>query len=57
MGVTALKTAAVEQRNTEWTAVARELGKTFATRAATMDEENRFVAENYALCRDASSAL
>jgi alkylation response protein AidB-like acyl-CoA dehydrogenase len=48
MGVTALKTAAVEQRNTEWTAVARELGKTFATRAATMDEENRFVAENYA---------
>ncbi len=48
MGVTALKTAAVEQRKTEWTAVARELGKTFATRAAAMDEDDRFVAENYA---------
>lgn len=48
MGVTALKAAALEQRKTEWTAVARELGKTFATRAAATDEEERFVAENYA---------
>lgn len=48
MGITALKTAALEQRKTQWTAVSRELGKTFATRAAATDEGDRFVAENYA---------
>jgi len=32
----------------DWTATMRELGEDFATRAATHDEEDSFVAENYA---------
>jgi alkylation response protein AidB-like acyl-CoA dehydrogenase len=48
MNVTALKAAVHEPRKTEWIAVARELGKTFAARAAAMDEEDRFAAENFA---------
>lgn len=48
MGATALKAVTQEHRKTEWLAVARELGKAFATRAAAMDENDQFIAENYA---------
>jgi alkylation response protein AidB-like acyl-CoA dehydrogenase len=48
MGTTALKAVPQEPRATDWVAVARELGKVFATRAAATDDEDRFVAENYA---------
>jgi len=48
MSVTALKTAVLEPTKTDWIAVARELGKSFAARAADTDENDLFVAENYA---------
>jgi len=48
MKVTALKAAVPEQERTNWVAVARELGKAFGERAAAVDGEDRFVAENYA---------
>ena len=35
----------------DWTAKMRELGEDFATRAAKHDEEDSFVAENYANLR------
>jgi acyl-CoA dehydrogenase len=48
MKATALKTTAREQFKTDWVSLARELGKAFGARAAAVDEEDRFVAENYA---------
>lgn len=48
MGSAVLKAVAPEQEKTNWIAVARALGRTFAERAAAVDDEDRFVAENYA---------
>lgn len=47
MKVTALRHAA-KQGNTNWVALARELGKVFGERAASADHDDRFVAENFA---------
>lgn len=39
--------------STDWTAIARELGTVFAERAVSHDDEDRFVADNYADARAA----
>jgi acyl-CoA dehydrogenase len=44
-------TAPAPPVRTDWVALARELGAGFATRAATHDAEDSFVAENYAELR------
>jgi len=46
-GLTAMKAAEAPPR-ADWSAIARELGAAFAERAAAHDEEDRFVADNYA---------
>jgi len=48
MSVVAMKTEAPLESGKDWVGVARELGTGFAKRAATVDEEDRFVGENYA---------
>ena len=48
MTIVALKTEAPAQSGTQWIAVARALGPAFAERAAAVDDEDRFVAGNYA---------
>ena len=48
MAITQLKTAVQEDHGRDWLAVARELGTRFAQRAAAVDEEDGFVAENFA---------
>ena len=44
---TAMKAAEAPHKE-DWSAIARELGAVFAERAAAYDEEDRFVADNYA---------
>jgi len=48
MSVVALKTEAPLDDGKDWVVVARALGAEFAKRAAAVDAEDRFVAENYA---------
>lgn len=48
MSIVALKTTAPERSEQNWITVARELGATFARRASAVDEEESFIAENYA---------
>jgi len=48
MSVVALKTEAPLDGGKDWVVVARALGAEFAKRAAAVDAEDRFVAENYA---------
>lgn len=56
MGIAQLKTEVTEARRRDWTAVARELGARFAQRAAAYDEDDRFVAENYAELKESGFA-
>jgi len=52
MAITQLKRTQDQAAGTDWTAVAREIGEQLANRAAAVDENDGFVAQNYALLKD-----